>query len=138
MNLTMLEEARSRGYDEVVLLNERGEVAECTSANIFAARGKEVWTPPLASGCLPGITRELLLGEAQAEGVRVIEKTMTPEELESADEVFISSTTRDLLPVSHIRDRKIQTRGDAREKLQEAFSRYVDEYVATHRRQSVG
>jgi branched-chain amino acid aminotransferase len=137
MNLTMLEDARGRGFDEVVLLNERDEVAECTSANIFAARGNEVWTPPLTSGCLPGITRELLLGEVTAPGVRVSEKKLTPEELESADEVFISSTTRDLLPVSRIGDRPVANRGGAREALQTAFSSYVDRYVASHKRQPV-
>jgi branched-chain amino acid aminotransferase len=138
MNLTMLEEARSRGFDEVILLNERGEVAECTSANIFAAKGGEVWTPPLASGCLPGITRELLLGDVKAAGVRVSERVLSPEDLESADQVFISSTTRDLLPVSMIGARAIPNQGGAREALQAALSEYVDEYVASHKRQSVG
>src|SRR5436190_11262240 len=96
MNLTMLEDGKSRGFDEVILLNERDEVAECTSANIFAAKGAEVWTPPLCSGCLPWITRELLLSEVHAPGFHVTEKTLTPANLESADEVFITSTTRDL------------------------------------------
>ena len=54
MNLTWLESVQSRGFDEAILLNERGEVAECTSANIFIANGSQVWTPPLNSGCLPG------------------------------------------------------------------------------------
>src|SRR5439155_15722324 len=102
MNLTWLEEAQSQGFDEVILLNERDEVAECTSANIFAAKGNEIWTPPLASGCLPGITRELLLAEVRAPEFHVAEKVLTPADLESADEVFITSTTRDLLPVSVI------------------------------------
>src|SRR5207247_2546216 len=107
MNLTWLEEAQSRGFDEVVLLNERGEVAECTSANLFAAKGGEVWTPPLSSGCLPGITRELLLTEVRAPGVNVTERTMTPADLEDADEVFITSTTRDLLPVARLGERSL-------------------------------
>jgi branched-chain amino acid aminotransferase len=68
MNVTWLETAQSQGFDEVILLNERDEVAECTSANIFAARGDQVWTPPIGSGCLPGITRELLLGEDIGDG----------------------------------------------------------------------
>ena len=135
MNLTWLEEAQSQGFDEVVLLNERDEVAECTSANIFAAKGDQVWTPPLASGCLPGITRELLLSEVHAPGFHVSEKVLTPQDLESADEVFITSTTRDLLPVSMIGKRAIPNAGQAREALQEAFTRYVDDYVETHKRQ---
>jgi len=137
MNLTWLEEAQSQGFDEVVLLNEREEVAECTSANIFAAKGSEVSTPPLASGCLPGITRELLLTEVHATGVKVTEKVLTPADLESADEVFITSTTRELLPVSMIGQRPISNRGGAREALQAAFSKYTDDYVAAHKRQPV-
>ncbi len=60
-NLAWYEEAHERGFDEVVLLNERGEVAECTSANIFMVQDGSALTPPLGSGCLPGVTRELLL-----------------------------------------------------------------------------
>jgi branched-chain amino acid aminotransferase len=134
MNLTWLEEAQSEGFDEVILLNERDEVAECTSANIFAAKGDRVWTPPLASGCLPGITRELLLSEVRAPGFHVMERALTPEDLESADEVFITSTTRDLLPVSMIGRRAMPSAGHAREALQRAFSRYAGEYVAAHKR----
>ena len=52
-----------------MLLNEHEEVAECTSANIFAVFGNEVFTPPLESGCLPGITRELLLEEIRVDGI---------------------------------------------------------------------
>jgi branched-chain amino acid aminotransferase len=60
-NVWNLAEAQSAGWDEVVLLNERGEVAECTAANIFCVRGGKVVTPPLSSGCLEGVTRDTLL-----------------------------------------------------------------------------
>jgi len=137
MNLTMLEDGKARGFDEVILLNERGEVAECTSANIFAAKDGQVWTPPLSSGCLPGVTRELLLTDVRVAGVPVIERVLTPADLESADEVFISSTTRDLLPVSMIGNSPVKNTGHAREALQTAFTKYIDQYVATHKRQVV-
>ena len=137
MNLTWLEEAQCEGFDEVILLNERDEVAECTSANIFVANGSEVATPPLSSGCLPGITRELLLNEVHVPGVNVTEKVLTPGDLESADEVFITSTTRELLPVAVIGQRPIANRGHTREALQAAFSNYTDDYVAAHKRQPV-
>jgi len=133
MNLTWLESAQARGFDEVILLNERGEVAECTSANIFAAVGNQVWTPPLSSGCLPGITRELLLGEIRAPGIELIEKALVPADLEAADEVFITSTTRDLLPVYQIEDKKVGRADDARQQLQVAFSAYVKSYVSEHK-----
>ncbi len=133
MNLTWLETAQRRGFDEVILLNERGEVAECTSANLFVANGGQVWTPPLSSGCLPGITRELLLGPVRAEGIEIGEKPLLPAELEAADEVFITSTTRDLLPVLEIEGRKVGGGQDARVALQKAFSAHVDRYVAAHK-----
>ncbi len=132
MNLTWLESAQWRGFDEVILLNERGEVSECTSANIFIANGSEVWTPPLTSGCLPGITRELLLGEVQAPGFRVSAKAFTPAELEAADEVFITSTTRDLLPVLQVEDKKLARGSAAREALARVFGAYLAKYVAEH------
>jgi branched-chain amino acid aminotransferase len=130
MNLTWLESAQARGFDEVILLNERGEVAECTSANIFATRGNQVWTPPLSSGCLPGITRQVVLEETSSSGVRVVEKPLTPAELESSDEVFITSTTRNLLPVLEIEGRKMGRADEARQALEKAFSEYVRRYIA--------
>jgi branched-chain amino acid aminotransferase len=133
MNLTWLERAQERGFDEVILLNERGEVAECTSANIFIANGSEVWTPPLSSGCLPGITREVILGEVRVPGIRVVEKTVMPGDLENADEVFITSTTRDLLPVRQVEDKKVGRSDRARKALAGGFGEYLRNYIAAHR-----
>lgn len=133
MNLTWLESAQARGFDEVILLNERGEVAECTSANIFIADGNQVWTPPLSSGCLPGITREVLLSEVRVPGIRIGEKALMPTDLERADEVFITSTTRDLLPVVQVEDKKAGRSERARRALAAAFSVYVQKYVASHK-----
>ena len=132
-NLTWLEAAQWRGFDEVILLNERGEVSECTSANIFIANGDEVWTPPLDSGCLPGITRELLLGEVLAPGIKVRAKAFTPADLESAEEVFITSTTRDLLPVFQVEGKKVGGGDSARQALTKVFREYLNKYVAEHR-----
>jgi branched-chain amino acid aminotransferase len=136
-NLTWYERAHEQGLDEVVLLNERGEVAECTSANIFAAQGGQVWTPPLDSGCLPGVTRALLLGEVRIPGIRVTEKTLLPADLETAEEVFISSTTRELLPVVSIQGLAIQAGKGIRTQLQQALSAYVDSYVTARKRADI-
>jgi branched-subunit amino acid aminotransferase/4-amino-4-deoxychorismate lyase len=133
-NLTWYEQARANGFDEVVLLNERGEVSECTSANIFAAFGNRVVTPPLSSGCLPGITRHTLLHEASIQKFVVEEGTLMPQDLTRADQVFITSTTRELLRVEHIEGLKIQDRSEACDTLQRAFSDYIDRYVAETRR----
>ncbi|HKE21134.1 MAG TPA: aminotransferase class IV [Bryobacteraceae bacterium] len=133
MNLTWLENAQRRGFDEVILLNERGEVAECTSANIFIANGGEVSTPPLSSGCLPGITREVLLGEIHVPGIRIAEKTLRLEDLVAADEVFITSTTRDLLPVVKIEERAVGRAHKTRIALSHAFGDFIRKYVAEHK-----
>ena len=132
MNLAFQEEARDRGFDEMVLLNERGEVSECTSANIFIAKDSNVWTSPLDSGCLPGITRDLLLSEVQVPGIRVDEKTLTLSDLEAADEVFITSTTRDLLSVLSVEGIHIRRQGNCRDALQSAFSQHIEDYVCAH------
>jgi branched-chain amino acid aminotransferase len=137
MNLTWVETAQQRGLDEVILLNEHSEVAECTSANIFASTGGQVWTPPVGSGCLPGITREVLLGEIHVPGIRIAEKKLTPAELEGADEVFITSTTRNLLPVHEIEGKKIGRTDHTRRALAEAFGHFVDRYVAAHKTAAV-
>ena len=131
MNLTWLESAQARGFDEVILLNERGEVAECTSANIFIADASGVWTPPLSAGCLPGITREILLGEIHVPGIRIAEKTLQPADLEAADEIFITSTTRNLLPVLQIEAKKVGRSEKVRLALDAAFADFVKRYIAT-------
>ncbi len=110
-NLVYLENAQRRGYDEVLLLNERDEVSECTSANVFAVFGERVVTPPLSSGCLPGVTRAILL-ETKVSGVSVAEQTLTATDLEAADEIFLTSSTRDLLPVSEIAGLNLRSRTD--------------------------
>jgi branched-chain amino acid aminotransferase len=128
-NLTWYEEAHQRGFDEMILLNERGEVCECTSANLFIARGNEVFTPPLNSGCLPGVTRALLLEEIRVPGISAAEKTLLPKDLEDADQVFITSTTRDFLPVSHIEGLKVRSGGNVAAALTRAFEEYRAVYV---------
>jgi branched-chain amino acid aminotransferase len=133
MNLCWYEMAQSRGYDEALLLNEHGQVSECTSANIFAAVGERVYTPPLSSGCLPGVTRDVLLSGAHVPGIVVEEKELRLEDLEQADEVFITSTTRNLLSVVAIEGIQVRQRGDVRRRVSEAFSEYVKNYVQANR-----
>jgi branched-chain amino acid aminotransferase len=93
-----------------------------------------VWTPPLSSGCLPGITREVLLGDIHLPGIKIGEKALMPADLESADEVFITSTTRDLLPVVQIEEKKVGRSERARQTLERAFSEFVKRYVAERKK----
>jgi branched-chain amino acid aminotransferase len=129
-NTWSLQEAQQAGYDEVVLLNERGEVAECTAANIFCVREGKVMTPPLSSGCLPGVTRSIVLETGPQAGVQVEERVLRLEDLYSADEVFISSTNRNLISVSEIYGHRIvAASGPVVQKLEKSFVAYVREYV---------
>jgi branched-chain amino acid aminotransferase len=137
-NLTWYEEAHRQGFDEVVLLNERGEVSECTSANIFTAIGGEVYTPPLDSGCLPGVTRELLLEVVHVPGIQVIERALKPGDLEQADQVFITSTTRDLLAAVSIEGLKVRNAGNVAERLVQALEEYRLDYVKRNAAQLLG
>jgi branched-chain amino acid aminotransferase len=125
------EEAKREGYDEVVLLNERGEVAECTAANIFAVRNDKVITPPLSSGCLEGVTRGVLMEIAAEAGTTVVEQAMRPEDLYAADEVFITSTNRNVIGVKEIAGRIIGAGvgGELTKKLDAAFETYLNDYV---------
>lgn len=129
-NTWNLYEAQQAGCDEVVLLNERGEVAECTAANIFCVQGGRVLTPPLSSGCLEGVTRGIIFEIGPRAGIPVEERTLFPEDLYSADEVIISSTNRNAIAASEFNGHKIATApGPIVQKLEKAIAAYVREYI---------
>jgi branched-chain amino acid aminotransferase len=130
-NVWTLQGAQQRGFDEALLLNERGEIAECTAANIFCARGGRVLTPPLSSGCLEGVTRGILLEIAPATGIPMEEKTLRPADLYAADEVFITSTNRSLLGVSEVEGHKFAgAPGPITQRLEQAFANHMLDYVS--------
>lgn len=85
-NLVAWDEAKSRGFDEAVRLNERGEIASACLANLFWIKSERIFTPALETGCLKGTTREFLL-----ENFSIEEKTAALEELNEADEIFLTS-----------------------------------------------
>jgi branched-chain amino acid aminotransferase len=123
-------EAQQAGFDEVVLLNERGEVAECTAANIFCVKDGRVATPPVLAGCLQGITRSVLLEIGAGAGALVEERVLRPGDLYAADEIFISSTNRNLLGVGEVNGRKIAAApGAVTVKLEKVFGDYVRQYL---------
>jgi len=129
-NLTRYERAHQQGFDEVILLNERGEVAECTSANVFIVENDHsVWTPPLSAGGLGGVTRAVLLEEIRDSEIAIAEKPLFPADLSSASEVFITSTTRELLPVVSIEGLPIRGGRAVCDRLRRVFSAHVRNYV---------
>ena len=127
-NAGLLEKAHAEGFDDVLLLNESGHLAECTSANIFLVRENRVLTPPLASGCLPGVTRDVLREVVPQAGFELSEQILTPDDLASASEVFISSTTREVAAVGSI---DAQWRFEAPGKITTTIEASFREYVRT-------
>jgi branched-chain amino acid aminotransferase len=137
-NVWAVAEAQKEGFDEVVLLNERGEVAECTAANIFAVKNNKVFTPPLTSGCLEGVTRGILFEIAPEAGYPFVEQTLRPADLYSADEVFITSTNRSLIGVGEIAGHNIASApGPLTLRLEDAFAAYITDYVSRRLASSV-
>ncbi len=106
-NVLAVREARAAGAHEALLLDGRGYVTEGSSSNVFAVAGAVLRTPPLAAGILEGVTRGLVLGLARALGVEAEEVPLRPEELEGADEVFITSTVREIVPVTRLGARPV-------------------------------
>ena len=87
--------ARARGVDEALLVNERGEVTEGTRTTVWAERAGRLWTPPLSSGGLPGVMREHLLATLPEAG----EAMLSPDDLRTADALFLSNALRGWMPV---------------------------------------
>jgi branched-chain amino acid aminotransferase len=130
-NVWSVAEAQKEGFDEVILLNERGEVAECTAANVYLVKGDTILTPPLSSGCLEGVTRGILFEIAGEAGVSVKEQVLRPEDLNAADEVFISSTNRNVIGVGEIAGHALSgAPGPVTKRVDEAFVAYVKDYVS--------
>ena len=99
-NLLAFEEARSRGFNEAVLLNERGEIVSATAANIFWVQGDEVFTPSLATGCVAGVTRHFVHEIASRWKLHLVEGGFPIQRLLDAREVFLTSTSREVAIVS--------------------------------------
>ena len=100
-------EAMARGADEGVLCTETGLVAEGSVSNVFCVDTGRIMTPPASVGLLPGITRGVVIDLARREGLACDETPFSPEDLESADEVFLTSTGMEILPVTRVDGRPI-------------------------------
>jgi branched-chain amino acid aminotransferase len=106
-NALAMQEALRRGAFEGVMRNYRGELTECTTANLFIVKDGVVLTPPLDAGLLPGITREFIFEIGEANGISVREAALRDDDLLGADEAFLTSTTREAVPIVTVDDRVI-------------------------------
>ena len=108
-NILAMQEAIRLGADEAILLNHRGEFTECSQSNLFAVKDGVVSTPPLNAGLLEGVTRNLLFQLSADLNVPIREGVLLESDLDTIDELFITSTTREIMPVVSVDDRTIGT-----------------------------
>ena len=106
-NALAMQEAFRRGGFEGVMRNYRGELAECTQSNLFIVKNGAALTPPIDAGLLPGITREFLFEIGAGAGIPVREAVLKDADLFDADEAFLTSSTREVVPIVHVDDRRI-------------------------------
>lgn len=99
-NILAFIEAKSHGADEALMCNGRGEITEATTANVFMVKDKVIITPPKEAGILPGITRALVEEICEKDSLPFKSKPIFPKDLQGADELFLSSTTREVVPVT--------------------------------------
>jgi branched-chain amino acid aminotransferase len=128
-NALAMQEAFKRGAFEGVMRNYRGELAECTTANLFVVKDGVALTPPLDAGLLAGITREYLFEVGDSVGIPVREQSLRDQDLFGADEAFLTSTTRELVPIVRVDDRVIGNGrpGHITNTLLQAFRRKAHE-----------
>ena len=126
-NIMAKVEAKQAGCIEAVMLNNRGEVAECTADNIFMVRDGILATPAPHCGILQGITRQTVLELAAAEGIAARETVLTRFDLYTADECFMTGSGAEIVPVARIDGRTIGAGkpGAVTERLRGAFRRLV-------------
>jgi branched-chain amino acid aminotransferase len=139
-NVLALREAHAAGADDAVLLDLQGKVTEATTSNIFFVQRGVVVTPPLRLGMLEGVTRAVTMIVAQREGLLVREEPFGPEALAAADEVFLTSTLREMMPVTSLiflessgeqrREVGGGKPGPVSQRLRAAFRRYTEEAPA--------
>ena len=126
-------EAKDRGADEAFMLNAEGFLAEGTVCNVFFARNGTLCTPSVEAGILDGITREIVIGLAERNGIAVKEGLFRPRDLMQADEVFFTNTTAEVMPVGSVDDRTFKV-GEIAVRLRALYRKAVEAYLLHHAR----
>lgn len=114
-------ETHKAGYQEAILLNEAGYVADGSGENIFVVRDGKLITPPVNASILEGITRDCILQLAREEGIEIIEREIARAELYLADEVFVTGTAAEVCPIREVDDHLVGEPGPITKRLQARF-----------------
>jgi branched-chain amino acid aminotransferase len=132
-NALAMQEANRRGGEEGLMCNYRGELSECSQANFFLVRGGVVLTPPSEAGLLEGITRGFIFEVGKEAGFEVRDEVLYPKDLETADEAFITSTTREISPVTSIDGQAVGSGkvGPITKRLLDGYRRKAQEFTSS-------
>lgn len=122
-NVRALAHAKARGCGEALLANTKGELCEGTGSNVFVVLDGRLITPPLSSGCLAGVTRRLVLSACLRAGISCHEQAVSADALSRCEEAFLTSSTRDVHPISEIDARELTAPGPVTLQVQVAFDR---------------
>jgi branched-subunit amino acid aminotransferase/4-amino-4-deoxychorismate lyase len=131
-NLLALNHAQQRDFDDAVVLNEKNLICETTTSNIFAVADGKIHYPPNDSGCLPGITRSLIIELAQQNGIAIATTPLTEGELMAAHEVFITSAIRGVIGVSRYESTEY-TQSAITDKIRNLWQQAVTADAAQHK-----
>jgi aminodeoxychorismate lyase len=115
------EEAQSRDFDEAVVLNERGEIVSATTANLFWAKNGALHTPNLSTGALAGVTRECVIELANKNFIPLLEGIYEMQDLTDADEIFLTSSSLGVAPVTTFDFRRYSSEGSITTTIKSAF-----------------
>lgn len=126
---TARKEAVSKGYDDALLLNQNGHVVETSTSNIFAVWDNQLYTPSLETGCLPGITRQILIKEFLSNRIKVIETEFPLGALIDANEIFTTSSNKKVVPITKLEEHQYSADGPLTKKAIELYQEAIDDFL---------
>ena len=124
-SIRALAEAQARGFDETILRNDRGELAEGSGENLFFVRDGELITNDADADILPGITRASVLAIAREAGITTRVRPLTVDDIAAADEAFFTGTAAEVVPIAQIDDRTFAGEGPVTQRLREIYTDVV-------------
>ena len=128
-NILALQEAKKKGAFDAIMLNNHGLVTEATTSNLWIVKNNIFFTPPLEVGILDGITRRTVFRICQKRGLKAREFNFTVEKMKSADECFLTSSTKEIVPVTTIDGHPVGN-GSPGQKTKQLLD-YYREYIAS-------
>ncbi len=137
-NVLAISQAKEKGAYDALMLNAKGNVTESTTANIWIVEDGVFKTPPLEAGLLGGITRATLLDLGEKHGLKMKEEDLSPHQVRSAQEAFITSSTREVMPVTSVDGQVIGNGlpGPLTQKLHDHYRAYVEQVISEEKKKA--